>query len=124
MEPVTAAALTTVLAGTLSGATGEAGAQAVQALRRLLQRAPEGHRDGLEEVERAIEGGEAEQAEAIARYLIESARDDAGFEHELRTWLAEASAARSPSVSNSITGPVHGNVIQAGVVNTDSLNQQ
>lgn len=119
MDPISVAALSTVLSGILSGATGEAGARAVSSLGRLLKRlVTREELDPPPQIERMIEAPQPADAVVLADYLAAAARQDPEIASQLELWIGEARTAIAPGpIVNSVSGTVIGSVTQTGVVN-------
>lgn len=120
MDPMSVAALSTVLSGVLGGATGEAGARAVTSLGRLLRRlAKRDEVDPPAEIERMISAPQPTDVPAIAEYLSAVAHRDPELASQVGMWIGEAQTAIATGpVTNSVSGTVIGSVTQAGVIHT------
>ncbi len=124
MDPNLVSVLTGVLAGIFGGATGEVGAESVRELLALVRGLPADEAGGSPaDLERSIIGGRAETAEDVAEALVARAAENPKFDRELRAWLTTAKSIQASSVTNTITGSVGGNVIQAGEINIDSVRR-
>lgn len=118
LEPVTTAALATVLTGLASGATGEAGKQTwnslVSTARKLCGR-DSVPTQALEE--RAGPPHEQADAEVLAAVLTRAADESPQFAAELNSWVGDARRITSEgdNVSNTISGDAHieGSAVQA-----------
>jgi hypothetical protein len=113
MDPISIAALTSVLTALFEGATEEAGAKTLDSLGRLLRRARRGRAEEPQELERWATNPGPADAGAIAAYLSEAAAKDVELARQLEAWVAEARMILAGgSVANTVTGLVTGNVIQ------------
>jgi len=121
MDPISVAALSTVLSGILGGATGEAGARAVTSLGRLLKRVvTRGELDPPPEIERMIETPLPTDAPVLADYLAAASRQDPEIAGQVGLWIGEAQTAIATGpIVNSVSGTVIGSVTQTGVVNAN-----
>jgi len=118
MDPISVAALSTVLSGVLGGATGEAGARAVTSLGRLLKRVvTRGELEAPAEIERMIEAPRPADAAVLADYLSAAAGRDPEIAGQVGLWIGEAQTAIATGpIVNSVSGTVIGSVTQTGVV--------
>ena len=111
VEPISVAALCTLLGGVLTGATDAAGAAIVSSLSKLLRRAVRRDED---EIKQLLASSEPADLEVLAGYLVNAARDDADFAREVQAWMtnAETFMHDSSTTTNSISGTVTGSVLQ------------
>ena len=113
MDPISIAALSSVLTALLEGASEEAGAKTLESLGRLLRRARRDRREEPQDLERWATNPEPNDAGAIAAYLSEAATKDVEIARQLEAWVADARIVLAGgNVTNTVSGPVTGNVIQ------------
>lgn len=117
MDPIiTAPMLVSALSKLLDSAAGEAGKQAWTALKGVLDR----HRSTRETLD-ADPAGTApttapqtpEQVSALADTLARLAGTDPSLAADLAAWHTSVSGTGSGDAVNTVTGTVHGNVLQA-----------
>lgn len=112
VDPVSVATLYTVLSGLLAGATGAAGGAAVASMGTLLRRAV-GHAEPDPETQRLLNSPQPGDADLIAGYLLDAAREDDEFARDLQLWMGDAQTLlQDGSTTNSVSGTVTGPVIQ------------
>ncbi|MEU0844995.1 hypothetical protein ABZ370_36780 [Streptomyces sp. NPDC005962] len=117
MDAVTTGALVAAVNAAVSGAGGEAGRRALESLgalaRRVWRRGDTEPAGGPEPV--AIPYDDEERLLRLADLLVERSRQDPEFGRDLAAWLrefGEPAEREAGSVHNSVSGEVHGMVIQ------------
>lgn len=108
VDPISVAALSALVGGVLSGATGEAGAVAFRRLTSLVRRSAP---DDTALIER-LDAGEIAHSEVVAECLLDAAASDDHISRDLEAWIAAARTVTDSSTHNSISGTVHGRVLQ------------
>lgn len=110
-DTISVAALCTLLGGVLTGTTDAAGAAIVSSLSNLLRRAVG---RGENEIKQLLASNEPADQETIADYLVNAARDDLEFAHDLQVWMTNARTFihDNSTTTNSVSGIVTGQVIQ------------
>lgn len=126
MDPITTAALATVVTGLANGATGEAGKQAwgslVTAVRRLC-----GHDSAPGKAVQELAGPPEDRAHAeeLAAVLTRAAERNPEFSAQLNAWIRDARRVTGGdhNVSNTISGDarIEGAAVQTGDV-SGSIN--
>lgn len=120
MDLVSAGTIGAILSGIFSGAAGEAGAQAIEALRKLIRRSDRTE-DDMIAVERQLDRPNPDTASAVASWLLAAAGADADFARDLKQWVGETRPhVEQGSVRNTV-GRVEGSVIQTGTVEANSI---
>ncbi|MGW2329191.1 hypothetical protein ACWC5C_26015 [Streptomyces sp. NPDC001700] len=117
MDPVTTGALVAAVNAAVSGAGGEAGRRALESLGALARRVwrrgdaePAGEPEPV-----AIPCDDEERLRRLADLLVERSRQDPEFGRDLAAWLrefGESAPGERSAVHNSMSGEVHGSVIQ------------
>jgi hypothetical protein len=105
LEPLLVAALSKIAEGSL----GAAGTQLWEELKRLARRrgAPDREAVALDQPALAID------APSVAAALTRRTMDDPELRLELENWQAEVQRQIDGDVSNTVTGDVHGTIVQA-----------
>jgi hypothetical protein len=113
MDPISAAALTAVIAGLIKPAADEASMRMLGALKALLRRFSGAKPEAATVLEQLEAGTDDIDASSLAAALVSTASEDARFASELEKWVGEARAViNMGSVSNSNAGSVEGPLIQ------------
>lgn len=114
MDPISASALTVVLSKVFEGTAGEAGKQAWSGLTSMVGRL---FGRSSSQAVKQVEGNAAtpETIETLAEALTAEADSDTVLTAALREWMLDTERAldQSGNVSNTISGNVHGSVVQA-----------
>jgi hypothetical protein len=114
-EPVdvlTGPLLVSCLTKVVDSAAGEVGKSLWSALTSLLARLRGRSSDAAEDVDEKVPAGGSEITQ-LARRLLESAADDAEFAAGLHAWTADVQQRYPGGVTNTVSGSVDGNVVQA-----------
>ncbi len=112
MDPIiTGPLLVGALHKVLDSTAGEAGKRAWDALAGLIAR----HRPGSRKEEALGEKVPETDAEieALVRRILDAVSTNPQLAKELRAWQAEVDTTLPSSVSNTVSGTVQGNVVQA-----------
>ncbi|WP_433181110.1 hypothetical protein [Actinoallomurus sp. CA-150999] len=122
MDPISVSALVTLLSKIFDGTTGKVGEQLWDNLTSVVRRAFGRRSTSVEAAKRLGERpGDADSIRSLAEALVaDSARDPQGAV-QVRHWVARAERALvdAGSISNTVTGDVHGNVVQARDIRGD-----
>jgi hypothetical protein len=122
VDPVSVSALVTLLSKIFDGTTGKVGEQLWDNLTSVVRRAFGRRSTSVEAAKRLGERpGDADSIRALAEALIaDSARDPQGAA-QVRHWVvrAERALVDEGRISNTVTGDVHGNVVQARDIHGD-----
>ncbi|MCO6006676.1 hypothetical protein NE236_16955 [Actinoallomurus purpureus] len=122
MDPLSVSALVTLLSKIFDGTTDKVGEQLWDNLTSVVRRAFGRRSTSVEAAKRLGERpGDPDSIRALADALIaDSARDPQGAV-QVRHWLAQAerAIAQDEAVRNTVTGNVHGNVVQARDIHGD-----
>ena len=122
MDPVSVSALVTLLSKIFDGTTGKVGEQLWENLTSVVRRAFGRRSTSVEAAKRLGERpGDADSIRSLAEALIaDSARDPQGAV-QVRHWAARAERALvdGGSIVDTVTGDVHGRVVQARDIHGD-----
>ncbi|MEV0399796.1 hypothetical protein [Actinoallomurus sp. NPDC050550] len=122
MDPVSVSALVTLLSKIFDGTTGKVGEQLWDNLTSVVRRAFGRRSTSVEAAKRLGERpGDADSIRSLAEALVaDSARDPQGAV-QVRHWVARAERelVDAGSISSTIPGDVHRNVVQARDIHGD-----
>jgi len=121
MDPITAGIITATAVPLAAGAAGEAGKQAWQSLASFV-RGRFGQQSAAASAVEALSEAphDVTRAELVGRVLEASAAQDEEAAAWLRDWLARTAPLAQPAtgtVTNTISGQVHGGAVQSGTIN-------
>ncbi|WP_345458159.1 hypothetical protein [Actinoallomurus oryzae] len=116
MDLISVSALVSLLSKIFNSTTEKAGEQLWQSLASIVRRLFGRNTASVEAVKRLGERpGDPDAIHALAQALVDDSSRDPRAAAQLRHWVAaaEQTIAASGDVSNSMSGEVHGNVLQA-----------
>jgi hypothetical protein len=120
VDPISASALVTLLSKIFGGAADRAGEQLWDSLATLVRRVVGRRSTSVEAVKRLGERpGDPDSIRALAEALAADAARDPQAGAQLRHWVAGAERVLSENTTNTVTGNVYGNVIQARDIHGD-----
>ena len=122
MDPISVSVLVSLLSRIFGGATDRAGEQLWDSLTSVVRRTFGRRSTSVEAVKRLGERpGDAESIKALAEALVADASRDPQGAAQLRHWvaMAERTISQDESTTNTITGNVNGNVLQARDIHGD-----
>ncbi len=122
VDPISVPALVSLLSQIFNGSTQKIGEQLWDSLTVVVRRVFGRRSRSVEAVKRLDERpGDPDSINALARALVADASRDPQAAVQLRHWLAaaERAFAHDENVVNTITGDVHGNVLQARDIHGD-----
>jgi hypothetical protein len=120
VDPISASALAALLSKIFGGVTERAGEQLWDSLTTLVRRTFGRRSTSVEAVKRLGERpGDPDSIRALAAALAADAARDPQAGAQLRHWVADAERVISENTTNTVTGNVYGNVIQARDIHGD-----
>ena len=122
VDLISVTALVSVLSKIFNGTTEKVGEQLGDSLGSLVRRVFGRQSTSVEAVKRLGERpGDADSIKALAQALVDDSRRDPQAAAQLRHWLASAELTLSADdrVTNTVSGEVRGNVLQARDIHGD-----
>jgi hypothetical protein len=116
VDPISVSALVPLLSKIFSGTTGKAGEQLWDSLSSVVRRVFSRRSTSVEAVKRLGERpGDPDSIKALAQALVTDTSHDPQAAAQLRHWLvaAEHTISEEERVTNTVTGDVRGNILQA-----------